>query len=123
MAEHYHTNWVKDTKEFDQFFFKLCKQAFTHGSDEQKFAFMKRMIKLSRNKDIELSEMLAEGYQAKGDYPRAYIYSITANKPHMTCELLNDHLIAKGNPYEADLFKIRAVFEYLSITQLESAKV
>ena len=122
LAEHYYTNWVKETQEYDLFFFKICKLAFSHGSEEHRYSFIKRMIKSTSNKDSALSEMLAEAYEKKGDYSRAYYYSIIANKPHMTCELMLTKIINLGYVNEGVLFKLRTVFEYLAHGLIESAK-
>lgn len=122
MAEYYFQNWVKDTKEFDQFFFKVVKLAFKHGSDDSRFGFMKHMIKVTSNKDPSLSEMLAEAYKEKEDYGRAYIYYFSANMPYKTVELVLNHLIKQGYPNEAGLYKLRAVLEYLAFNKIESAR-
>ena len=74
MAEYYYSNWVKDSKDYDPFFFKICKLAFVNGSDEHRFAFMKRMMKATGNLDTSLAELLAETYVEKEDYLRGYVY-------------------------------------------------
>ena len=122
MAEYYFTNFVKETKEFDEFFFKVVKTAFKHGEDEHRFGFIKRMIKATGNRDPSLSYMLAEGYKDKEDFYRAYVYSFTANSPSLTCELLLNHLIKQGYQNEEDLFKLRAILEYLASNKIESAR-
>lgn len=113
MAEYYYTNWVKDTKEFDPFFFKICKLAFKHGADEHRFSFMKRMIKITGGKNEEFNDLLSTAYTEKGDYLRAYVFSFNTGSPHKTADLLLNHIIPSGYPPEAELFKLRAVFEYL----------
>lgn len=123
MAEHYFENWVKETKEFDPFFFKVCKLAFLHGDEENRFAFMKRMIRVTCNKNLELAQLIAEGYKEKGEYLKSYVYSISANMPHLTVDLLLNHIIDLGYINEADLFKLRAVLEYMLINKTDSAQV
>lgn len=122
-GEYYFENWIKDTKEFDEFFIKICKLAFTHGDDENRFAFLKRMIRVSANKTGQLSELMAETCQQRGEYLKAYVYSLKANKPYMTVELLKEHIIQDGYKSEEDLFKLRAALEYISFGLIGSAQV
>ena len=147
MAEYYFTNWVKDSRDFDPFFFKICKLAFVNGSDDHRFSFLKRMMRASGNIDSGLAELLAETYIEKEDYLRAYIYFIAfeiklkmntfiksnyacvqyiyyinADMPHHTVDILLNHILKLGYPPEAGLFKLRTVLEFLSVGKTESAK-
>ena len=122
MAEYYFTNWVKDSRDFDPFFFKICKLAFVNGSDDHRFSFLKRMMRASGNIDSGLAELLAETYVEKEDYLRAYIYYINADMPHHTVDILLNHILKLGYPPEAGLFKLRTVLEFLSVGKTESAK-
>ena len=123
MGEYYYENWVKDTKEFDEFFFKIVKLSFIHGDDENRFTFIKRMIRITRNHTGVLSDLLSETYKETGQYLNSYVYSIKANKPYLTIELLQDHIMETGYYNEADLFKLRAVLEYMIYNMVESAKI
>lgn len=122
MAEHYFNNWVKENKDLDPFFFKVCKLAFKNGQDDLKFPFIKRMMKFS-GQNPSLAEMIAEAYKEKEEYYRAYTYSFRANSPHMTVDLLLNHIIDLGYPNEVDLFKLRAVLEYAISNNIECAEV
>mmetsp|Transcript_30995 Transcript_30995/g.30535 ORF Transcript_30995/g.30535 Transcript_30995/m.30535 type:complete len:179 (-) Transcript_30995:257-793(-) len=122
-GEYYFENWIKDTKEFDEFFFKISKLAFIHGDKENKYSFLKRMINASKNKTGQLSELMAETCMNEKQYLKAYVYSLKANKPYMTIELLNNHIIKEGYTNEVDLFKIRAVLEYISFGLIGSAQI
>jgi hypothetical protein len=122
MAEYYFKNWVKETREFDEFFKKICILAFKHGDDEHKISFIKQMININRTNSGDLAEVIAEEYKQRKDYYRSYVYSILANAPHLTLEML-EQIIKNGYPNETDLFKLRAVLEYMIIGKLESATI
>ena len=122
LGEYYFENWVKDTQEIDEFCIKIIKLAFING-DENRFSFMKRMIRLTKNKGGQLSELLAETYKENEEYLMAYMYSLKAGRPYLTVELLQNHIIDTAYPNEGDLFRLRAVLEYMTFNLTDNARI
>jgi hypothetical protein len=102
LTQHYFEDYVRPSGDADDFFFKISKYAFEHGSEDRRYSYLQTVIKFY--KDDSLIRTLAEAYKANGDYLRAYVYFVAADKPLEVVTLLDDHIIPAGKPSERNLF-------------------